>query len=105
MRKILFILYVFCSSLFMVACGHNGFVFSTGQYGNVGYDPSSNRVGVMYIDGQQVSILNRENTELEIEMEDGLDAEGKKIRTIHKIKYKIGKQANGYTVQMEKLKK
>lgn len=88
----------------LTGCGHNGFVFSSGQYANVGYDPQGNRLGIVYINGQQISMLNRENTSLEIELKDGVDGEGKAIQSIHKIKYTVGKQNNGYTVELEKLK-
>ena len=89
----------------LTGCGHNGIVFSSGQYANVGYDPQGQRLGVVYINGQQLSMLNRENTSLEIELKDGVNGEGKTIQSIHKIKYTVGKQINGYAVELEKIKK
>lgn len=59
MKKILFVLGVVCGALLLTSCGHNGLMFTTGQYGNLGYDPSTNRMGIVYINGQQVSMLNR----------------------------------------------
>lgn len=40
--------------------------------------------------------MNRENTKLEVELEDSLDSEGKKTSRVSKITYKIGDQKNGY---------
>lgn len=80
----------------MPGCGHNALVFSHGKYLNLGVDPTSQKAGVQYVDGEQVTIVNRENTKLTVEMKDTLDAEGKKTQTVSKITYEIGDQKNGY---------
>lgn len=65
-------------------------------------DPTSQKTGVQYVDGEQVTIVNRENTKLTVEMKDTLDTEGKTTQTVSKIIYEIGDQKNGYnTAQTE----
>lgn len=59
-------------------------------------DPTTQKTGVQYVDGEQITIVNRENTKLTVEMKDSLDAEGKKTQTVSKIIYEIGDQKNGY---------
>ena len=38
-------------------------------------------------------------------MKDSLDADGQKTTSVHKIIYTIGSQINGYTVELEEVKK
>lgn len=80
----------------LTGCGHNALVFSKGRYMNLGYDPTGQKVGVQYVNGEQVTIVNRENTKLTVEMKDTLDAAGKKTQAVSKITYEIGDQKNGY---------
>jgi heterodisulfide reductase subunit A-like polyferredoxin len=63
---------------------------------NLGVDPTSQKAGVQYVEGDQVTIVNRENTKLTVEMKDTLDSEGKTTQTVSKIIYEIGDQKNGY---------
>jgi hypothetical protein len=49
--------------------------------------------------------VDRENCKIEVEMKDSMDAEGKKTSAVHKIIYTIGTQTNGYTVELEEVKK
>ena len=82
--------------IFLVGCGHNVMTFSQGRYINFGYDPNNSKVGLQYVNGSQVSIINRENTKLTVQMKDTLDADGKKTNKISKIIYQIKDQKNGY---------
>jgi hypothetical protein len=89
-------LLLFIFTLLLTGCGHNALVFSSGKFLNLGFDPSTQKLGVQYVTGDQVTLVNRENTKLEVELEDSLDSEGKKTSRVSKITYKIGDQKNGY---------
>lgn len=87
---------ILISCVFLTGCGHNMFGLQTGKYMNIGYDPNTSKMGIQYINGANIAILNRENTKLTIQMKDTLDAQGKKTQTISKIIYQIKDQKNGY---------
>lgn len=89
-------LILFLLSLTLAGCGHNALVFSSGKFLNLGVDPTTQKLGIQYVSGEQVTLVNRENTELKVELEDVLNADGKKTQRISKIEYKIGDQKNGY---------
>lgn len=67
--------------------------FAQGKYINFGYDPNNSKIGLQYVNGSQISIINRENTKLTVQMKDTLDANGKKTNKISKITYQIKDQA------------
>lgn len=94
------VLLIVCSG-----CGHNALVFSKGKYLNIGVDPSTQRAGVQYVNGEQLTAVERDNIKLTVEMKDTLDADGKKTTTLSKIIYEIGNQTTGYDVDLENAKK
>lgn len=89
----------------LTGCGHNVMSFSSGKYLNLGIDPNTQKIGVQYINGEHITVVDRENCKIEVEMKDSMDAEGKKTSSVHKIIYTIGSQTNGYTVELEEVKK
>lgn len=88
--------FILITCIFLTGCGHNMLGVQTGKYLNIGYDPNTSKIGMQYINGTNIAILNRQNTKLTVQLTDALDAEGKKTQTISKITYQIGKQKNGY---------
>lgn len=88
----------------LTGCGHNVMSFSSGKYLNLGIDPNTQKLGVQYINGEHITVVDRENCKIEVEMKDSLDADGKKTSSVHKITYTIGSQVNGYTVDLEQIK-
>lgn len=91
--------------LCLTGCGHNVMSFSSGKYLNLGIDPNTQKMGVQYINGEHITVVDRENCKVEVEMKDSLDADGTKTNSVHKITYTIGSQVNGYTVELEEVKK
>lgn len=91
--------------LLLTGCGHNVMSFSSGKYLNLGIDPNTQKLGVQYINGEHITVVDRENCKIEVEMKDSLDADGQKTTSVHKIIYTIGSQINGYTVELEEVKK
>ena len=89
----------------MTGCGHNALVFSKGKYLNIGVDPSTQRAGVQYVNGEQLTSVERDNIKLTVEMKDTLDANGKTTSTISKIVYEIGNQTTGYDVELVEAEK
>lgn len=87
----------------LTGCGHNVLAYSTGKYLNLGVDPTTNKMGVQYIDGEQVSVVERDNAKLSVETKDTLDADGKKTTRISKIVYEIGEQVTGADVDLKQL--
>lgn len=97
---------LFCVVLLLLTgCGHNVMSFSSGKYLNIGIDPNTQKLGVQYINGEHITVVDRENCKIEVEMKDSMDADGKKTSSVHKIIYTIGSQTNGYTVELEEVKK
>lgn len=83
----------------LAGCGHNVMSFAQGKYINFGYDPNNSKIGLQYVNGSQITIVNRQNTKLTVQMEDGLDGSGKNTRKVSKIIYEIGDQKNGYNTK------
>lgn len=93
MKKILFLS---VSLLFLTGCGHNILSVQEGTYLNLGFNSNTNDLGIQYGDGSNITIINRQNTKLTVEMSDALDSEGKVVRKVSKITYEIKDQKNGY---------
>ena len=91
--------------LLLTGCGHNVLTFSSGKYLNVGYDPGTSKLGIQYVDGEQITTVEKDNSKLTVEMSDTLDANGKVTTKIAKISYEIKEQITGSDVEMETAKK
>ena len=85
-------------------CGHNVLAYSSGKYLNFGVDPGTNKLGIQYVNGEQVTVVEKDNAKLTVETKDTLDADGKKTTRISKIVYEIGEQVTGADVDLEEVK-
>lgn len=81
--------------ILLTGCGHNVLTYSTGKYANVGIDPNTQKAGVQYVDGEQITCVERDNAKLTVEIKDSLSADGSKTSKISKIIYEIGDQSTG----------
>jgi hypothetical protein len=91
--------------LLLTGCGHNVLTFSSGKYLNLGVDPGTNKMGVQYVNGEQITVVEKDNATLTVEMKDTLDADGKKTSKVSKITYEIKEQVTGSDVELAKVKK
>ena len=86
-------------------CGHNILAYSSGKYLNLGVDPGTNKLGIQYVNGEQVTVVEKDNAKLTVETKDTLDADGKKTTRISKIVYEIGEQVTGTDVDFAREEK
>lgn len=91
--------------LLLAGCGHNALVFSSGKYLNFGVDPNTGKIGVQYVNGDQLTVVEKDNAKLTVKLQDTLDADGKKTTRISKIEYEIKDQTTGYDVDLAKVDK
>jgi hypothetical protein len=90
--------------LLLTGCGHNVLTFSSGKYLNFGVDPNTGKTGIQYIDGEQVTVVEKDNATLTVDIEDSIDASGKVTRKVSRITYEIKEQITGSDVDLEKVK-
>lgn len=106
MKKIYLFIMMALIMFFAFGCGHNGMVYLNGTSAQLGYNPETNQVGAGYLNGETLLVGSKENTnvEFDLEQEDGVDADGKKIvvNRIKRVKYSTGIQINGYMVDLAK---
>lgn len=90
-------------SLIMTGCGHNVFNYSDGIGVETTFRPDSGNFGIVFRYGKILSVVARENTEVEMtgEGQGTGNADGKNgtAASSGSVKIKIGKQINGYTVE------
>jgi hypothetical protein len=87
--------------LLLTGCGHNVLTFSSGKYLNLGVDPGTNKMGVQYVNGEQITVVEKDNATLTVDIEDSIDASGKVTRKVSKITYEIKEQITGSDVDMK----
>lgn len=104
MKEIIALIVMGALLILSAGCGHNVLSFSKGKYLNLGVDPGTNKLGVQYINGEQVTVVEKDNTKLTVELTDTLDADGKKTTSISKITYEITEQTTGADVDALKVK-
>jgi hypothetical protein len=105
-----YIIFTSIPFLFIFGCGHNVMSYQKGQAVNVGYDPSTNKAGIQWLNGESIVVVNRENTYFEADLNQTTDAAvpgssgGAEANSgnISKIKYSTGIQINGYTTDLAK---
>lgn len=90
--------------LLLTGCGHNVLTFSSGKFLNIGVDPNTGKTGVQYVDGEQVTVVEKDNTTLTVEIEDSLDADGKVTRKVSRIVYEIREQITDADIELEEVK-
>jgi hypothetical protein len=93
------------AALLLTGCGHNVLTFSSGKYLNFGVDPGTNKMGVQYVNGEQITVVEKDNATLTVEMKDTLDNDGKRTQKVSKITYEIKEQITGSDVELENVKK
>lgn len=86
-------------------CGHNIFTYTSGKDFNLGVDPNTGKLGVQYINADQITVVEKDNATLTVEMKDALDADGKKTTRVSKIIYEIKEQTTGADVDLKKAEK
>jgi hypothetical protein len=89
--------------LLLTGCGHNVLTFSSGKFLNIGVDPNTGKTGVQYINGEMVTVIEKDNATLKVDIEDSIDADGKVTRKVSKITYEIKEQVTGSDVDMKKV--
>lgn len=89
--------------LLLTGCGHNVLTFSSGKFINIGVDPNTGKTGVQYINGEMVTVVEKDNATLKVDIEDSIDADGKVTRKVSKITYEIKEQVTGSDVDMKKV--
>jgi hypothetical protein len=89
--------------LLLTGCGHNVLTFSSGKFINIGVDPNIGKTGVQYIDGEMVTVVEKDNATLTVDIEDSIDADGKVTRKVSRITYEIREQITGADIEMQKV--
>lgn len=102
--KYLLYLFTLCVCLmFLVGCGHNGFVYQNADVWNIGYNQNTQQIGIQRFNGELLTGGSRENTTISAELSKEADAKnGYRSGRINNIKYSTGIQINGYTVDLAK---
>lgn len=87
--------------LLLTGCGHNVLTFSSGKFINIGVDPNTGKTGVQYVNGEMVSVIEKDNATLIVNIDDSVDADGKVTRKVAKITYEIKEQVTGADIEMK----
>lgn len=104
MKKVIVISAV-ALAIMVSGCGHNVLTYSSGKYLNFGIDPNTNTIGVQYVNGEQITVVEKDNAVLTVETKDVLDNDGKRTQKVSKITYEIKEQVTGADVELETAKK
>jgi heat shock protein HslJ len=102
MKKIITIIAV---AAFLSGCGHNVLTYTTGKRLNVGINPQTQEAGFQYIDAEQITVVEKDNAKLTVELSSGLDENGKKTSRVSKIIYEIKEQVTQADVDLQNVKK
>ena len=102
MKKILALI---VAMLFLAGCGHNVLTYTSGKRLNVGINPQTQEAGFQYLDAEQITVVEKDNAKLTVELQDVLDENGKKNTKISKIIYEIKEQVTGSDVELASAKK
>lgn len=103
MKYLFFSFVLICLSIFLVGCGHNGFIYQNADVWNFGYNQQTQQIGLQRFNGELLTGGSRENTSIEASLTDESDIKpGFKRGRIKSIKYSTGIQINGYTVDLAK---
>jgi uncharacterized protein YceK len=96
---------VFVLAILVSGCGHNVLTFTSGKRLNVGINPQTQEAGFQYIDAEQITVVEKDNAKLTVELKDSIDDNGKKTAKISKIIYEITEQTTEADVKLETVKK
>lgn len=103
MKKLL--LFSAFAAVLLSGCGHNVLTYTTGKRLNVGINPQTQEAGFQYLDAEQITVVEKDNAKLTVELSSGLDENGKKTSRVSKITYEIKEQITGADVELETVKK
>ena len=82
-------------------CGHNILSYTSGKRLNVGINPQTQETGFQYLDAEQITVVEKDNAKLTVELSSGLDDSGKKSSRISKIIYEIKEQTTKADVKLK----
>lgn len=99
------VIFAVALAIFTSGCGHNILIYTSGKKLNVGFNPQTQETGFQYLDAEQISVVEKDNAKLTVELKDTLDDSGKKTTKISKIIYEISEQVTGADVDLETVKK
>lgn len=91
--------------LLLAGCGHNVLTYTTGKRLNVGVNPSTQEAGFQYLDAEQITVVEKDNAKLTVELSSGVDDNGKSTTRVSKIVYEILEQATDADVKLEEARK
>ena len=95
---ILILAFITCS------CSHNPGVITIGKRTNWGFDPAQMAANVSFTDGLNIIDIPRENSSIEIEVDEALgiqwDPATNSVKGVKKISRKTGVQITGYLVDL-----
>lgn len=104
-KKLTFCVLLACAVIALTGCGHNVFTYSSGKYLNFGVDPNMKTMGVQYINGEHIAVIEKDNAVLTVETRDVMDSNNQKTTKVAKITYEIKEQVTGSDVDMAAMKK
>ena len=81
-------------------CGHNVLTYTTGKRLNVGVNPQTQEAGFQYLDAEQITVVEKDNAMLTVELSSGLDDSGKKTSRVSKIIYEIKEQVTQWMLRV-----
>lgn len=102
MKKVIVISAV-ALAIMVSGCGHNVLAYSSGKYLNFGIDPNTGKTGIQYVNGEQITVVEKDNAILTVEMSDSLDNDGKRTQKVSKITYEIKEQVTGADVDLKQV--
>lgn len=95
------------TSILFCSCSHNPGIITVGKRANWGFDPAQMAANVSFTDGLNIIDIPRENSSIEIEVDEALgiqwDPATNSMRGVKKITRKTGVQITGYLVDLAKL--
>jgi len=104
MKKLLFGVCLVCSLAFFCGCSHNAAILTFGKTFRIA---GGEYGGLIYVNGISIVDVSRENSELELEIDDeagiSYNEDEKTLTGVKKIKFKVGKQVSGYLVDLAKV--
>jgi hypothetical protein len=91
--------------LVLAGCGHNVLTYTSGKRLNVGINPQTQEAGFQYLDAEQITVVEKDNAKLTVELSSGVDENGKSTTRVSKITYEILEQVTGADVNLEEVRK
>jgi len=104
MKPACFITLILILAFITCSCSHNPGVITIGKRANWGFDPAQMAANVSFTDGLNIIDIPRENSSIEIEVDEALgiqwDPATNSVKGVKKITRKTGVQVTGYLVDL-----